>query len=322
MNVMLVTILGFLAMTGVSAQASEAYPTRTITMIVPFSAGGPIDAMARLLAARISENVGQAVIVENRVGAGGLVGINAAAKAAPDGHTILYTPNTLAVSQAIYKTLAFDAEKDFAPISETLSFSFVLVARPGLNVTTLPAFLALAKAKPGKLNFGTAGPADILQMGMEMLKIQSGIDVVAIPYRGQAPILSALLGGEIDAAFLSPQIALAPIQDGQLIALALTGTNRSPLFPRVPTIAESGVPGYDLTGWQGALVPAATPREIVARLNAEIVRAIKLPDVGRLVATSGNEAVGGTSDDFRTLISADVARFKKLVRDAQIPKQD
>jgi tripartite-type tricarboxylate transporter receptor subunit TctC len=315
-------IVGFLLVSGIAARAAEAYPTRAITVVVPFAAGGPVDAMARLLAAKISENVTQPVIVENRVGGSGTIGINSVAKSQPDGYTILYTPSTVAVSQALFRALPFDAEKDLAPISEALSFSFVLTARPNLGVKTLPELIALAKAKTGKLNFGTAGPADILQMGMEMLKTLAGIDVVPIPYRGQAPILSALLAGDIDIAFLSPQIAFAPIESGRLVALGVTGTKRLTALPNLPTIAEAGVTGYDITGWQGAFAPAATPRAVVERLSAAVRHAVNLPDVRKIIESSGNEAVGSTSEELRATLSGDVARFKKLMQDANIPYQD
>jgi tripartite-type tricarboxylate transporter receptor subunit TctC len=305
-----------------SSALAQTYPSRTVTIVTPFSPGGPVDAMARVFAGKMSDSMGQPVIVENRAGAGGAIGMNSVAKAAPDGYTILYSPNSIAINPALYRKLPFNPEKDLAPISQTLSTTLILAAHPKLNIASVQELVALARAQPGKLNFGSSGVADPLQLAMEMLKTSTGVDMLAIPYKGQGPMFGALLAGEVDVAVVSLQAALAPIRGGQLRALAVTGLKRSPALPQVPTVAESGVPGYDISSWHGFFAPAATPQEIIARLHKEIARAVHLPDVRQRVEATGNEVVGSTPEEFAEKFRTDVARFKKIVQDARIPYQD
>ena len=301
---------------------AQAYPSRPVTIVVPFSPGGAVDAMARLLGSKMAASVGQPFVVENRAGAGGALGMNSVARSQPDGHTLLYTPNSIAIGPALYKKLPFDAEKDLLPVSQALSTTLVLAAHPKLQVSTVRELIALAKAQPGKLNFGSSGVADPLQLGMELLKTSAGVDLVAIPYKGQAPMFTALLAGEVDTAIVSLQLALSPIRSGALKVLAVTGNKRSSALPDVPTVAESGLPGYDISSWHGIFVPAGTPPEIVARLHREIVAAVQSPDVRERVEATGNEVVASTPQEFAAKFRADVARFKKIVQDARIPYQD
>jgi tripartite-type tricarboxylate transporter receptor subunit TctC len=305
-----------------SGAAAQGFPSRTITVVVPFSAGGPVDSMGRLIASKMSESVGQPVIVENRVGAGGAIGMNAVAKAEPDGYTILYSPNSVAINPALYRKLPFNAETDLVPVSQALSTTLVLAANPKLKVASVQDLVALAKAQPGKLNFGSSGVADPLQLGMELLKTSAGIDMLAIPYKGQGPMFSALLAGEVDVAIVSLQGALAPFRNGTLRVLAVAGSKRSDVIPSVPTVAESGVPGFDMSSWHGFFAPAATPREVVSRLQQEIYKAVHLPEVRKRVESTGNEVVGSTPEEFAAKFKSDVARFKKIVHDARIPYQD
>jgi tripartite-type tricarboxylate transporter receptor subunit TctC len=322
MKVLRVLIALVLLAGAVGEAVAQAYPSRTITVVVPFSAGGAVDVMARVLSEKISESVGQRVIVENRGGGGGTIGMNSVAKAEPDGHTILYTPNSVAINSALYRNLPFNAQKDLAPISQAISSTLVLTAHPKLKVATVRELIAMAKARPGKLNFGSAGVADPLQLGVEMLKISTGIDMLAIPYKGQGPMFAALLAGEVDLAIVSLLTSLAPIQNGQLRALGVTGPKRSAALPDVPTVAEAGVPGYDLTSWHGFFAPGGTPREIIARLHKEVMRAVNLPDVRKRIEATGNDVVGSTPEEFGTKFRTDEALFKKIVLDAGIPFQD
>ena len=301
---------------------AQAYPSRPVTIVVPFSPGGAVDAMARVLGSKMAASMGQPMVIENRAGAGGALGMNSVARAQPDGYTILYTPNSIAIGPALYKKLPFDAEKDLLPVSQALSTTLVLAAHPKLQVSTVKELIALAKAQPGKLNFGSSGVADPLQLGMELLKTSAGVDLVAIPYKGQAPMFAALLAGEVDTAIVSLQLALSPIRSGALKGLAVTGNKRSVALPDVPTVAESGLPGYDISSWHGVFVPAGTPPEIVARLHREIVAAVQSPDVRERVEATGNEVVASTPQEFSAKFRADVARFKKIVQDARIPYQD
>ncbi|MGE5640682.1 MAG: tripartite tricarboxylate transporter substrate binding protein [Clostridia bacterium] len=301
---------------------AQPYPSRPITLVSPFAPGGAVDAMARVLAAKLAASMGQPVVVENRAGAGGAIGMGSVARAQPDGYTLLYTPNSIAIGPALYRKLPFDAEKDFAPVSQVLSSTLVLAAHPKLHVSSLKEFIALAKAQPGKLNFGSSGVADPLQLGMELLKTSAGIDLLAIPYKGQGPMFSALLAGEVDVAIASLQIALAPIRTGGLNVLAVTGSKRSVALPDVPTVAESGFPGFDVSSWHGVFAPAGTPPEIVEHLSKEVAAAVAQPDVRKRVEATGNEVVGSTPDEFSARFHGDVARFKKIVQDAHIPYQD
>ena len=312
-----VASLGFAA-----TSAFAQYPAHAITMVVPFSAGGPLDAMARVLASKLADGFAQPVVVENRVGGGGALGMGSVARAKPDGYTILYTPNSLAIMPAFYRKLSFDAEKDLLPVSQFASTTLVMAAHPKVGVSTVPELVALARSKPGKLNFGSSGVADPLQLGMEMLKTMAGIDMLPIPYKGQAPMFTALLAGEVDVAIVSLQTSLAPIRAGNLKVLAITGSKRSTALPGVPTVAESGLAGFDLTSWHGVFVPAGTPRDVVDRLQREIARVAQLPDVRQRMEATGNEAVGSTPEDFEAKFNSDVARFRKIVQDAKLPMQD
>ena len=301
---------------------AQAYPARAITIIVPFSPGGAVDAMARLIGSKMAESFGHPVVVEARAGAGGAIGMGAVAQAAPDGYTLLYTPNSIAINPAPYRKLPFNAEKDFSPVSQVISTTLVLAAHPKLKLATVADLIGAAKAQPGKLNFGSSGVADPLQLGMEWLKSSAGLDLLAIPYKGQAPMFAALLAGEVDVAIVSLQLALGPIKTGQLKVLAVAGGRRSVALPDVPTVAESGMPGFDISSWHGFFAPAGTPRETIVRLQREVAGAVQLPDVRQRVESTGNEVVGSTPEEFDAKFRADVARFKKIVADARIPPQD
>jgi len=232
------------------------------------------------------------------------------ARAKPDGYTILYTPNSLAIMPALYKKLSFDAEKDLVPVSQFASTTLVMAAHPKVGVSTVNELIALARAKPGNLNFGSSGVADPLQLGMEMLKTMAGIDMLPIPYKGQGPMATALLAGEVDVAIVSLQTSLASIRSGHLNVLAITGLKRSAALPGVPTVAESGLAGFDLTSWHGVFVPPGTPRDVIDRLQHEIARIAQFPDVRQRMEATGNEAIGSTPEEFD-------AKFK-----ARIPSQD
>ena len=305
-----------------TAALAQPWPSRPLTVVVPFSPGGAVDALARMLAAKLADSVAQPVVVENRAGAGGTLGMGSVARAQPDGHTVLYTPNSIAIVPALYRKLPFDAEKDLVPVSHFASTTLVLAAHPKVNVGSVKELIALARAQPGKLNFGSSGVADPLQLGMELLKTSADVDMLAIPYKGQAPMFGALLAGEVDVAIVSLQLALAPIKSGNLRVLAVTSAKRSVALPDVPTVAEGGVPGFDISSWHGVFAPAGTPPEVVARLSKEIGRIAQLPDVRQRIESTGNEAVGSTPEEFDAKFRADVARFRKIVQDARLPYQD
>jgi tripartite-type tricarboxylate transporter receptor subunit TctC len=301
---------------------AQSYPARQVIMVVPFAAGGPVDAMARMVGPRMAEGLGQPVVIENRAGASGFVGMASVANAAPDGYTVLYTPISLAIGPALYRKLPFDAEKDLAAVSQTVATTLVMAAHPKAGVQSVKDLVARAKAQPGKLNFGSSGVADPLQLGMELLKTSAGIDMLAIPYKGQGPMFQALLAGEVDVAVVSMQSALSQFKAGRLLPLAVTAKKRSSALPDVPTVEELGYPGFEMPSWHGIFAPAATPRDIVARLQREAARAVQTPEVRQRVESTGNEIVGSTPEEFDAKYRADVARFKKIVKDAGLPFQD
>ena len=271
--------------------ASQTFPNRPIRIIVPFAAGGSVDTLGRLIAPKMGEALGTAVIVENRPGAGANIGADAVAKSAPDGHTLLLIPNALAIMPALYRKLPFD-------------------------------LVALAKGKPGSLNFGSTGVANPLHLTVEMFKVAAGIDIVPIPYKGDAPLNAALLSGEVELAVLPLAAAQSGIRSGRLRALGITGASRSQAFPELPTIAEGGYPGFDSTSWQGLFVAAGTPRELVLRLQREAVSALSAPEARARLPGLGQEFVGSTAEAFDLKFRADMARFARIVREAKITLQD
>jgi tripartite-type tricarboxylate transporter receptor subunit TctC len=304
-----------------TATSAQNYPSKPVRIVVPFAAGGAVDALARILSARLQEQLGQPVIVENRAGAGGMTGSDLVAKSPPDGYTILQNTNGQAISPAIYRTLPFDTLKDFIPVTQLVATSTVLVANPKLPAKTVQELIALAKAHPGKLNYGMTGVGNSLHLTMEMFKRAAGLDIQAVPYRGDALLNPALMAGEIDVAIVPIGTIVPLIEGGQLRALAVNSAKRSNVLPEVPTVAEAAVPGFEAAGWQGYFVPAGTPREIVDRIQREAASAIALPDTQARLKAMGNDPVASTADEFSVKFRADVAKFQQVVREAGIPLQ-
>jgi tripartite-type tricarboxylate transporter receptor subunit TctC len=300
--------------------SAQAWPTRTVRIVVPFPAGGAVDTLARLIAAKLQEAVHQPVVVENRSGAGGTTGSDSVAKSPPDGYTILQNTNGQAISPAIYKTLPFDAAKDFIPVIQLVATSTVLVASPKSNITSVKDLIAKAKAAPGKLNYGMTGVGNSLHLTMERFKREAGVDIVAIPYRGDAPLYPALIAGQVDVAVVPIGTILPLIENGQIRALAVNSAKRAPSLPKVPTVSEAALPGFEAAGWQGWFVPAGTPHEVVQRIQQETAKVIAMPDVQARIKTMGNEPVGGTSEAFAAKFKADLESFAKVVKEANIPR--
>jgi tripartite-type tricarboxylate transporter receptor subunit TctC len=305
----------------ISAANAQPYPSKPIRIIVPFAAGGAVDALARIISARLQETLGQPVIVENRAGAGGMTGADLVAKAPPDGYTILQNTNGQAISPAIYRTLPFDTLRDFIPVTQLVATSTVLVANPKLPAKSVQELIALAKAQPGKLNYGMTGVGNSLHLTMEMFKRAAGIDIQAVPYRGDALLNPALIAGEIDVAIVPIGTIVPLIEGGQLRALAVNSARRSAVLPDIPTVSEAAIPGFESAGWQGYFVPTGTPREIVARIQREAVAALAHPDTQARLKAMGNEPVVSTPDEFNVKFRADVAKFQQVVREAGIPLQ-
>jgi tripartite-type tricarboxylate transporter receptor subunit TctC len=305
---------------GTSAGHAQNYPHRAVRLIVPFAAGGAVDILARLLAGKLSDQLGQTLVVENKPGAGGTLAADIVAKAAPDGYTILQNTNGAAIAPALYKSLPFNAD-DFAPVTQLVASNLVLVASPKSEIASVEDLIARARADPGKLNYGSSGVGNPLHLTMEMIKHATGMDVVAVPFRGDAQINAALITGEVEVAVVPLATAVPLINEGRIRALGLTGAKRSPAVPDVPTIAEAGVPGFASTSWQGWFMAAETPAPIVERIQQGAVKALALPDVGARLAAMAYEGIGSTPAEFDAFYKAEIAKFAKVVADAKIPKQ-
>ena len=300
----------------------QSYPSKNIRIVVPFPAGGGVDTMARILGNKLSERVGQPVLIEHKPGAGGNIGADVVAKSPPDGYTLLLTVNGLSASPALYRSLPFDPVKAFEPVTQMAASQFVLVGSPKLEAKTLQDVIALARAKPGKLNYGSSGVGAPLHMQAEMFKHGAGLDIAHIPYRGDAPMLTALLAGDIDIGFMPVGTGVPQVQTGQVKGLAMTGRKRSKALPDLPTLLGSrreGAGGRLLVRPVRAGGHAARHRRAAAEEMAEV---LKSQDVIDRISVTGNEPVGSTPDEFAAFFKADVAKFAKVVADAKIPKLD
>ena len=296
--------------------AAQTYPVRPVRIVVGFPPGGTSDILARTIAARLSDSLGQAVVVENRTGAGGNIGAEAVAKAAPDGYTLLMGTTSQAISQSLYKKLSYDLEKDFAPITQAVNYSNLLVVHPSTGVTNVAGLLALARAKPGVLNYGTAGNGTPPHMTGELFKSYTRVDIQHVPYKGGAPAIVDLVAGQIPMMFDNVPPLLPHVRSGRIRALANTSLLRLSVLPDVPTLDESGLKGFDAVGWNGLLAPAGTPREIVARLNAEVVRILRAADVREQLTAQGADIVGNSPDEFAAWIRGEIKKWAGVVRDS------
>jgi tripartite-type tricarboxylate transporter receptor subunit TctC len=297
---------------------AQEWPSRPVKVIVPFPPGGGTDTVARPLTARLSQILGQQFVIDNRGGAGGTIGAAVAAKSAPDGYTVLLYSVHGAVAASAFKNLAYDLEKDLVPVTTVAIFPDVLVAAAKVPATTLAELIAHAKAKPGALNCGSAGNGTSRHLACEMFNSQAGITVTHVPYKGTGPATTALLAGEVDYIFEALGSASAYIRAGKIKPIAVTSPKRSPSFPEIPTAIESGLPAFDVTSWYGLWVPAGTPAAIVQRLQAAVAKAFEEPDMKELWFKLGAEPGGAPTEEFRTLVSRDVAKWGKVVREAKI----
>jgi tripartite-type tricarboxylate transporter receptor subunit TctC len=300
------------------ARADE-YPSHPIRLIVPYAAGGAADSVARIVAKHVGEALGQTIVVENRGGAGAIIGTDLVNKSEPDGYTLLLGQSgPISINPAVYKKLPYDPLKDFAPITLTTSFPYIMVVNPKLGVKTVQEFVALAKSKPGELNYGTTGIGGANHLVTELFDSKAGIKMTHIPYRGTALAVADLLAGQVQVVFADPVSALSHINAGTLVALAVSSKDRSPVAPDVPTISESGYPGIDAIGWHGILAPAHTPAAIVERLNTEIVKALKDPETTKLLEGQAMTVVGKGPDAFASFIRQDIAVWKEVADQAKV----
>ncbi len=297
--------------------AAQAFPSKPITIIVPFAAGGTTDILARIIAQGMGAELGQSVVVDNRAGAGGNIGGQVAARAPADGYTLFMgTVGTHAINAALYRKMPFDPVKDFAPLTRVANVPNLLVANPAQPFKTVQELIAYAKANPGKINFGSSGSGSSIHLSGELFKSMAKVDMQHVPYKGSAPAVTDLLGNQIAIMFDNMPSAIQHVRSGKLRAIAVTTARRSPELPDVPTIAESGVPGYEATSWFGMFAPAATPAPVVAQLNATIVKVLAQPDIRKKLAEQGAEAAGETPAQFADFIQKESVKWGKVVRES------
>ncbi|MCC6212116.1 MAG: tripartite tricarboxylate transporter substrate binding protein [Burkholderiales bacterium] len=301
-----------------SALFAQAFPSHPVRIIVAFPPGGSTDITARLVAPKLSEMWKQPVVVENKPGAGANIGTDFVAKSAPDGHTLLLATTALAVSAAVYDKLPYDPLRDLAPVVFVSSIPNLLVANPALPASTPSAFVQYAKANPGKLSYASPGPATGQRLAFELVKQSAGIDFLHVPYKGGAPAGQAVMSGEVQAMIVNLVEALPQVKAGRMKAIAVTTAKRSPMLPDVPTLAETVTPGLDVSVWQGLLVPAATPKEAIARINRDFAAALALPEVRERLAGLGMDLAPGTSAQFDQFLRAEIAQWKKVAQAAGI----
>jgi tripartite-type tricarboxylate transporter receptor subunit TctC len=312
--------LAFALILGLATAArADDYPSHPIRLIVPFAAGGAADSVARIIGKRLGEALGQAVVVEDRGGSNGMIGTEAVSSATPDGYTLLLAQSgPISINPGIYRNLAYDPEKDLAPVSMTSAYPYIVAVNPSLGVKTLAELVALAKSEPGKLNYGTTGVGSSNHLVTELFSNRAGIKMTHIPYRGTSLAVADLIAGQVQVVFADPVSALAQVKAGTLIALAVTSKERSPVAPDVPTIAESGYPGFDAIAWHGIMAPARTPQPIIDRLNAEVVKALKDPDTIKLIQAQAIQPVGNSPEAFASFIKQDIAMWKDVAAQAKI----
>jgi tripartite-type tricarboxylate transporter receptor subunit TctC len=298
------------------AQAPDSWPSRPIRFILPFPPGGGTDILGRLIAERLTANLGQPVVTENRGGAGGNVGAEAAAKSAPDGYTIVLVAPSLTISPSLYSKLNYDPVKDFAPVSLVATVPNVMVTNPAVPANTLAEFIRLAKSKPGEMNFGSGGSGTSNHLAGELFNIVAGVKLVHVPYKGVNLAMNDVLSGRIQLVVIGIPATVPNIKAGKLRALALVAPRRSPVLPDVPTVAEAGLPNFEVTTWYGILAPAGTPKAIVVRLNAELAKIMHSPELKDRLDALATDPVTSTPEEFAGLIKREIVKWREVVREA------
>lgn len=292
---------------------AQNYPAKTVRMVVGYPPGGPTDLIARIVSQKLSESWGQQVIVDNRPGASGMIGAELTVRAAPDGYTLLMVPVTYAVTPSLYPKMTYDAAKDLAPVAQVAAAPFILVVHPTLPVKTVKDLIALARSRPAQLNYASASTGGMPHLAGELFNTMTGVKMIHIPYKGAAPATTDLLAGQVQLMFNNMLSAMPQVKNGRLRAIAVTSTKRSAAVPELPAIAET-VPGYEASGWYAALAPAAMPRELIAKINSDMNRIMKMPDVMQRLAGDGVEAVGTTPEQFGTYLRSEIAKWGKVVQ--------
>lgn len=310
-------VLVWLGCTGLAA-AAEPYPNRPVRMIVAVPPGGPADTLARLVGPRLAEALGQTVVIDNRPGANGIIAYEMAARAAPDGYTFVLVAAGVAINPSLYRNVPYDPVKDFAPITHGISVPNILVVHPAVPAKSVRELVALARTKPGQLTFASAGNGTSGHLALELFRLSAGIQLVHVPYKGGGPALAELMAGQVQSLFSIALAATPQIKAGKLRALAITSAERSPVAPELPTVAESGFPGFEVIGWFGWLAPADTPRELVGRLNREIVQTLNRPEIRDRLFGMSTVPVGNTPQQFAAFVRSERDKWAKVVRDAGI----
>ena len=301
------------------AAAAQTYPDRPVRMIVPFPPGGSTDIVARVIAQKLSERLGQQIVVDNRGGAGGIIGMDLVAKAAPDGYTVLMdTSITHTVGASLYSKLPYNVLTDFAPVTMAASVPLLMAIHPAVPAKSVKELIAYAKANPGKLNYSSPGNGTSGHLAAEMFKSMAGVNIVHVPYKGGGPAVTDLIAGHVQLIIISAVAVLPHVKSGKLRALAITSTARAPSLPDIPTVAESGVAGYEVVLWYGMFVPRNTPRAIVLRLNHEVVALVQTAEFRERLASEGGRAVGNTPEEFDKIVRQDVAKWAQVVKRAGI----
>ncbi|MEC4723472.1 tripartite tricarboxylate transporter substrate binding protein [Noviherbaspirillum sp. CPCC 100848] len=311
---MLVGALSLSILAGAGNAAAADYPGKPVRLLVGYSAGGATDVIARLVAQKLSTQMGQQFIVENKPGANGNIAAELVARAVPDGLTLYVAAINNTINASLYNNLSFNFERDFAPVSLIATVPNILVVHPSVPAKNVKEFIEFAKKKPGEINFASSGSGSSIHMSGELFKMMTGVDMLHVPYKGSAPAVTDLLGGRVQAMFDNAPSALPNVQNGRLRALAITSAKRSEALPDLPTMIEAGLPGYEVNSWFALVAPANTPREIVARLNEEVNKALRNPDVRASLAKLGADPSGTTPEQLRTFISSETARWAKVVK--------
>ena len=297
-----------------AAQEAKTWPTKPIRLLVPYSPGGTTDFSARIVGAKLSETLGQSVVVDNRPGAGSIIGTDSAAKANPDGYTLLMVDTGFSITPAIYSKLPFDAERDFAPVTEVIRVQNWLVVNPSLPAKSVKELVALARSKPGFVKYASGGVGSPFHMAAEQFRLASKADIVHVPYKGGGAAMTAVVAGEVAYAFPTMATALPFVQSGKMRALAVVAPKRSPMLPDVPTIAEAGMPEVTLSSWYGVIAPAKTPKPLIDRINHEIVQAIKSPDVQKRFTSASADVIGSSPQEFQKVISSEIRTWRAVAK--------
>jgi tripartite-type tricarboxylate transporter receptor subunit TctC len=320
MRFLLIAAFAALAAVPDNSARAQAFPAKPVRIVVPFAPGGGVDVTARILAQRLTERVGQSFIVENRTGASGIIGTEYVVRSAPDGYTLLVgSQTTQAVVPALYK-VNYDAARDFAPVTLIATSPLLIVVHPSLPVRSVKDLIALAKSRPGQLTFGAAS-GGTPHMAGELFKLVAGVDMLFVPYKGEGPAIADAMGGQISLVFSNLPVALPQARGGRLLGIAVTSPQRVSTAPEIPTVSESGLPGFEAATWFGLFAPAATPRDIVTKLNAESVSALNVPEVKDRMAGQGLFVVANTPEQFSAFLKTEIPRWAKVVKDAGVKPQ-